>query len=283
MRSASCWFCASLSLPAEATLRILPRSGRIACEARSRACLAEPPAESPSTMKISEPCAAVLVQSASLPGSRSLRTALLREISFSWRRRMRSSARSITKSSSLLACTGLPASQWSNGSLIAFSTMRVASAVASRSLVWPWNSGSRMNTDTMQAAPVITSSPVTAAARLPWPMRSAWSLMPLQQRAAQAGLVGAAVRRRDGIAIGREEAVAVGGPGHRPLRPAMDADLAGAAGEDVGMDQRRAVDRGRQISLRPSAKWKVACSGTSSTPRSSSLAQDQRISTPPNR
>src|ERR1700690_374048 len=42
-RSASCWFCASLSLPADATLRILPRSGRIACEGRSRACLGGPP------------------------------------------------------------------------------------------------------------------------------------------------------------------------------------------------------------------------------------------------
>src|SRR4029450_8372872 len=93
MRSERCWFWASLSLPAEATLRILPRNGSTACEARSRACLAEPPALSPSTMKISEPWAAVLVQSASLPGRRSLRTAVLREISFSWRRRMRSSAR----------------------------------------------------------------------------------------------------------------------------------------------------------------------------------------------
>ncbi len=31
------------------TLRILPRSGRTACVLRSRPCLAEPPAESPST------------------------------------------------------------------------------------------------------------------------------------------------------------------------------------------------------------------------------------------
>ena len=80
---------------AEATLRILPRSGRIAWVLRSRACLALPPAESPSTMNSSEPSAAVLVQSASLPGRRSFFTAVLREISFSARRRSRSSARSI--------------------------------------------------------------------------------------------------------------------------------------------------------------------------------------------
>jgi hypothetical protein len=35
------------------TLRIFPRSGRIACVLRSRPCLAEPPAESPSTMNSS--------------------------------------------------------------------------------------------------------------------------------------------------------------------------------------------------------------------------------------
>ena len=92
---------------------------------------------------------------------------------FPARRRIRSSARSTTKSNSLLACTGLPASQWSNGSLIACSTMRCASAVASRSLVWPWNSGSRMKAESMAAAPAITSSLVIAAARLPWPTRSA--------------------------------------------------------------------------------------------------------------
>src|SRR5437899_6296631 len=41
-----------LSKRALSTFRILPLSGRIACVRRSRPCLAEPPAESPSTMKI---------------------------------------------------------------------------------------------------------------------------------------------------------------------------------------------------------------------------------------
>ena len=43
----------------------------------------------------------------------------------------------------------------------------------SRSLVWPWNSGSRMNTESMQPAPVITSSLVTGEARFSWPARAA--------------------------------------------------------------------------------------------------------------
>ena len=57
------------------------------------------------------PCAAVLVQLASLPGSRSLRTAALREISFSWRR-TRASARSTAhlegyrlRKNTLLSCS----------------------------------------------------------------------------------------------------------------------------------------------------------------------------------
>ena len=48
--------------------RTLPRSGRIACVWRSRPCLAEPPAESPSTMKSSDSAGSVEAQSASLPG-----------------------------------------------------------------------------------------------------------------------------------------------------------------------------------------------------------------------
>ena len=103
------------------------------------------------------------------------------------------------------------------------------------------------------------------------------------QRGAQAGFVGAAVRRRDGVAIGVEEAVGVGGPGDRPLHRAVGAGFADAAGENVGMHQRRAGERFRQIVLKPSAKWNVAFSGTPSTPRNSSGAHDQRISTPPKR
>ena len=163
MRSDSSWFCDSFCDEALATLRILPRSGSMAWLSRLRACLAEPPALSPSTMKISVPCLEFMLQSASLPGSRSLRVALCRPISFSRLRLRRSSAWSMAQSSSLLACCGLSASQWSKASRTALSTMRVASWVASLSLVWPWNSGSRMNTDSMAAAVPSTSSAVICA------------------------------------------------------------------------------------------------------------------------
>src|SRR5260370_192604 len=85
MMSESSWFARILSADALATFKILPRNGRIAWVSRSRACLAEPPALSPSTRKISVPAAVSRVQSASLPGSRNLRVAVLPAISFSWR------------------------------------------------------------------------------------------------------------------------------------------------------------------------------------------------------
>ncbi len=44
-------------------------------------CLALPPAESPSTMKISASAGSVTVQSASLPGSAAVSRALLRRVS----------------------------------------------------------------------------------------------------------------------------------------------------------------------------------------------------------
>src|SRR5712691_10356779 len=58
-----------LSMRAFCTLRILPRSGRIAWKPRSRPCFAEPPAESPSTRYTSQIVGSSSEQSASFPGS----------------------------------------------------------------------------------------------------------------------------------------------------------------------------------------------------------------------
>src|SRR6185503_16939860 len=57
-----------LSRRAFSTLRTLPRSGSTAWKRRSRPCLAEPPAESPSTMNSSLRAGSRSWQSASLPG-----------------------------------------------------------------------------------------------------------------------------------------------------------------------------------------------------------------------
>ena len=257
-------------------MRILPRSGRMAWVLRSRACLALPPAESPSTMNSSEPSVAVLVQSASLPGRRSFFTAVLREISFSARRRSRSSARSMTKSSSLLACSGLPDSQWSNGSLIACSTMRWASAVARRSLVWPWNSGSRTNTESITAAPTMTSSEVIGGGALALADALGVILQAAQHRAAHAGFMGAAVRRRHGVAIGGEEAVGVRRPRHRPFAGAVGAVAAGFAGEDIRMHQRVGVNGGGEIILQ--AAGEVKARPRPARPRRPSAVRDRSAS-----
>jgi len=57
-----------LSRRARSVLRIFPRNGRIAWKCRSRPCLAEPPAESPSTMYSSVLEGSRSEQSANLPG-----------------------------------------------------------------------------------------------------------------------------------------------------------------------------------------------------------------------
>src|ERR1700687_2808811 len=67
-RSDSSLFSSTLASDALSVFSTLPRSGRIACRDRSRPCLAEPPAESPSTTKSSLPSLVRLVQSLSLPG-----------------------------------------------------------------------------------------------------------------------------------------------------------------------------------------------------------------------
>ncbi len=67
-RSASSLFSSTLASVMPSVFITLPRSGRIACLARSRPCLAEPPAESPSTTNSSLSSRLALVQSLSLPG-----------------------------------------------------------------------------------------------------------------------------------------------------------------------------------------------------------------------
>lgn len=74
------WFWRILSIRAFSTLRILPRIGRIAWYCGLRPDLAEPPAESPSTMKISHLVGSFDWQSESLPGSEALSSSPLRRV-----------------------------------------------------------------------------------------------------------------------------------------------------------------------------------------------------------
>ncbi len=91
----------------------------------------------------------------------------------------------------------------------------------------------------------MTSSLVIGGRVLALPGALGMVLQAAQQRRAQTGFVGAAVRCRHGVAIGRHEAVGIGGPGHRPFDRALGAGLAASAGEDIRHHQRPAFDLAR--------------------------------------
>ena len=206
--------------------------------------------------------------------------AVLRESSFACFLRARSSARSMTRSNRALAAVESPDNQWSKWSLTAFSTKRVASAVASFSLVWPWNCGSWMKSETTMQAPPMTSSAVTAAARRLLVI-SPYCLQGAGQGVAQAGFMGAAFGGGDGIAIGIAEAFLVLGPGDGPFHLPHVIGESGLAGEGSG----RPAERGRPASLsrksrRPLGNFSTSFWRVTSPSFSRAGSQDQRISTP---
>mmetsp|Transcript_34361 Transcript_34361/g.108282 ORF Transcript_34361/g.108282 Transcript_34361/m.108282 type:complete len:228 (-) Transcript_34361:983-1666(-) len=134
--------------------RILPRSGSTACVRRSRPCLAEPAALSPSTMKSSVSSVFRLEQSASLPGSTV-------EVSSDLRRTISRAA----LAAAAAACAawalariasrnlGWKSKVFSSSSASTVSTATRASRLPRRFLVWPSNSGSGTFTDTMAVRP----------------------------------------------------------------------------------------------------------------------------------
>ena len=99
-------FCSTLSRRAFSTLISLPRIGRIAWNFRSRPCLAEPPAESPSTMYSSVFAGSRSEQSASLPGRPPPVSAPLRTVSRALRAASRARAASKPFSITFLATDG---------------------------------------------------------------------------------------------------------------------------------------------------------------------------------
>mmetsp|Transcript_7774 Transcript_7774/g.13821 ORF Transcript_7774/g.13821 Transcript_7774/m.13821 type:complete len:245 (+) Transcript_7774:569-1303(+) len=159
-------FCTSLFLYIRAssffsTFRILPRNGSTACVSRSRACLALPPALSPSTMNISDTAGSRLLQSASLPGRVELLSTDLD--------RARSRAR-LAASAAFAACWAFAITRsiicgccWRyspSSSLTDWSTMRRTSGLPSFVLVCPSNSGSGTFTETIAVSPSRMYSPL---------------------------------------------------------------------------------------------------------------------------
>ena len=248
-RSVSCWFWASLSLPALATLRILPRSGRIAWFARLRACFAEPPAESPSTMKISEPSAALSEQSASLPGSREFAAErLARDLLF------------LAAADALVGALDHPVEELVGLHRIAGEPViervldralddarRLGGGEPVLGLALEFRLADEHREHRRRAGHHVFARHRGGALALADALGMV--LERPQQRAAQAGFMGAAVPGRNGVAIGGDEAVGIADPGDRPFDGAVGAGPAGFAGENVGMDEGLPGHGGEEVVL----------------------------------
>ena len=152
-----------LSKRAFSTFRILPLSGRMAWNLRLRPCLAEPPAESPSTMKISECAGSFSWQSASLPGRPAMSSASLRRvISRALRAASLARAASTILPAMVLASPGCSSRYSLSLSARTFSTALLTSLETSLSLVCELNLGSCTLTETMAVSPSRASSPLVA-------------------------------------------------------------------------------------------------------------------------
>ncbi len=147
---------------ARSTFRILPRRGNTAWFSRLRACLAEPPAESPSTRKISDLAGSRSWQSASLPGRDEMSSGDLRRLSS---RALRAASRAEAASEIFwtmsLASAGCSSNHWAMPSPTRPSTAGRTSDETSLSLVWLENFGSGTFTDRTQVRPSRASSPLT--------------------------------------------------------------------------------------------------------------------------
>ncbi len=150
----------TLSKRAFSTLMILPRSGRMAWKSRLRPCLAEPPAESPSTRYISQRAGSEREQSASLPGSAATSSAdFLRVRSRALRAASRARAAEMALSMIALAVFGCSSRYCVSSSFTTLRTAPSASELPSLVFVCPSNCGSRTFTDSTAVMPSRTSSP----------------------------------------------------------------------------------------------------------------------------
>ena len=226
-----------LSRRAFSTLRILPRSGRIAWKRRSRPCFAEPPAESPSTMYSSLRAGSRSWQSASLPGSDSPSRAPLR-MTRSRALRAASRARAAVRHFSMIRrpSPGFSSRYWARLSVTAVWTWPLTSALPSFAFVWPSNCGlGQLDADDGgQALADVVAGEVAVGV-----LEDAGLAGPVVERARQrgpeAGDVGAAVDRVDVVGEGEDvlgvRVVVLEGDldGRRALAP-LDVDRAGCGG-----------------------------------------------------
>ena len=145
------------------TFKIFPRIGSSAWYSLSRANLAVPRAESPSTMKSSLTAVSCVRQSTSFVGSEEDSRAFLRRWVSLWvRAEMRDFISATTFSSNMAACVLSSRFELSRRSVRAFAmvfeTMLRTAGVPRTSLVWPSNCGSASRTVTTAVRPAKTSS-----------------------------------------------------------------------------------------------------------------------------
>ncbi len=154
------WEAIILSKRAFSTLSIFPLRGRIAWFFRSRPCLAEPPAESPSTRYSSHREGSFSWQSASLPGRPPRSSAPLRRtVSRALRAASRARAASMDFSRIRLATWGFSSRNWASRSFISDSTYPLTSELPSLVLVCPSNWGWGILTEMTDVIPSRRSSP----------------------------------------------------------------------------------------------------------------------------
>ena len=149
-----------LSRRARSTFKILPLKGKIAWNILFLPCLAEPPAESPSTMYNSHFSGSLFEQSASLPGRVDVSRAdflLVNSLAFLAASRALCACKILSTIS--LANFGLNSSHSINLSRTASFTIGVTSAFPSFSFVCPSNSGFGILTETIAVKPSLISSP----------------------------------------------------------------------------------------------------------------------------
>ena len=217
--SVSSLLSSTLALPACSALSTLPLSGRIAWMSRSRPCLAEPPALSPSTMNSSDSSGLVLSQSWSLPGrfSRLLIAVFRRTCEAAARLASRALAAWITRWAIASPTLLFLIRKFSSRGRTIDSTSARTSGLFSRPLVCPWNCGSRTQTESTAVSPSRMSSPLIS---IPFLIRSCVVHEPEDgrlDRLAHPLLVGAAVAGRDRVDERADVLVGRLGPGQREV------------------------------------------------------------------
>ena len=140
--------------------KIFPLRGKTAWFSLFLPCLAEPPAESPSTINNSVPSCLEFWQSANLPGNPvSSNAPFLLTFSLAFLATSLATAAWIIFVKIIFDTDGFWSNHIDNFSLIIVSTIFLTSEETNLSFVWDENFGSGIFTDNTQVKPSLTSSP----------------------------------------------------------------------------------------------------------------------------